>query len=306
MTVLVTGASGFIGAAVVRALSQRGEQVVCPLRRHVPELQGLRRVTCVTVDCLDPVALRQAVNSTKPKVVIHLTASGVRPSERDPVALAQGNVGTLAALLQAAQDWPLTRLVHIGSVAELGDPGALPCNEDTPLAPISAYGGAKAAATTFGCGVAAALGLPFVVLRLFGTFGIGEAPARLLPHLCRHLLRGEPVPLTSGEQIRDFTWIDDVVAAILRGADATLPAGSLYHVCSGRGQSVRQVGERMAQLLGASPDLLQWGAVPQRSDEPAVLIGDPRRFLAATGWRATTSLDAAIDQMAAYVRGTRG
>lgn len=306
MTAVVTGASGFVGGALARHWAAQGRRVVCPLRRPCPQLDGLANLRTVHVALDDPRELAAALQDEKPQVVVHLAASGVRPEERGLTSLAAGHVGVLAAVLQAAQSWPLARFVHAGSVAELGAGSGEPLDETAALSPISSYGAAKAAATVFALGTAKATGLPLVVGRLFGVYGIGEAPQRLLPHLAQRLVRGQPAELTSGEQIRDFTWIADVCAALQALAEAELPALSTWHVCSGQGRSVRQVGARMAELAGADPALLQWGALPQRADEPARLVGDPRRLQAATGWRARTGLDEALQRMLAFERGRLG
>jgi len=228
----------------------------------------------------------------------------VKLEDRIPHALVAGNVGTVASLLQVAARWPLQRFVHIGSCAEYGQVGGQKVDEDTALAPTSAYGGAKAAASMMALGLAAQTGVPLTILRLFGTFGIGEAPQRLLPYVLGQLLRHQPCQLSPGDQVRDLTWIDDVIDALIHTTQVPLESGSVFNVCSGQGITVREVGERIADRLGVPRSLLHWGALPHRDDEPRVLVGDPRRFQKATGWRATTDLNTAIDRMRDDIRST--
>ena len=112
-------------------------------------------------------------------------------------------------------------------------------NEDSPCRPTSPYGAAKLAATLEGGRLAAELGVPFVTLRIFGVYGPGESPHRIIPALRAKLTRGEAVPLTHGNQVRDFTYVDDLAGAITTAIDARLGDGSIFNVCSGAGVPIR-------------------------------------------------------------------
>jgi UDP-glucose 4-epimerase len=291
---LVTGATGFVGGALVRRLSAEGRTVVCPVRREAAWLQQLPGITPIVTRLHDPEALAADLEGHRPRWIVHLAAAGVRVDDRSPRALIEGNVATVAALLQVATRWPVERFVHVGSCAEYGQVGADPVDEATILAPTSAYGGAKAAASVLALGLAAQTAVPLTILRLFGTFGIGEAPQRLLPYVLESLSRGQPCRLSPGDQVRDLTWIDDVVDALCRVVQVDSAAGQVLHVCSGRGTTVREVCELAADLLGAPRTLLHFGALPHRDDEPRVLVGNPAKMHAMTGWQARTDLDTAI------------
>lgn len=301
---LVTGASGFVGGALVRRMSELGHTVVCPVRREAPALRALPGVIPVVTHLDDPQALSRDLLGYAPNWVFHCAAAGVKLDDRTPQALVTGNVATLAALMSAATHWPVRRFVLLGSCAEYGKVGPQAVDESTALMPSSGYGGAKAAASMLALGLSAQLRVPLLILRLFGTFGPGEGPQRLLPYLIGRLAQGLACPLSPGDQVRDLTWIDDVVDALMLTTQMPVQAERIFNLCSGKGISVREVGERVADRLGAPRSLLQWGALPHRDDEPRVLIGDPRRFQQATGWRATTDLDTAIERMRASLRNT--
>jgi UDP-glucose 4-epimerase len=106
-----------------------------------------------------------------------------------------------------------------------------------------------------------------------------------------------PVSLTDGLQVRDFTYVDDVVSALLLASNCDLEAYSAYNVCSGHPISVRTVAETTARILDRPSDLLKFGSLPTRLDEPAFVVGDPSRFNSATGWTPTVSLDEGIRRM---------
>lgn len=298
--VLVTGATGFVGSALVERLAAQGHRVVCPVRpggEMPPRLQGQTRVSAVVTPMDDAAQLATALAGERPERVYHLAAAGVRADDRGSAALLAGNVNITMALLQAATDWPLQCFVHVGSCAEYGLGCGQPVAEDAPLLPASAYGAAKAAASMLALGFGAAWGLPLVLVRPFGTFGPGEAPQRLLPYLMARLGLGLPAELTPGDQVRDLMWIDDMAAAVQLAGTSGLASGSVWNLCTGQGRTIREIGETLADKMGAPRSLLRWGAVAHRDDEPRVLVGDPSRFWAATGWRPATDFNTALEHL---------
>ncbi|WP_437565892.1 NAD-dependent epimerase/dehydratase family protein [Sorangium sp. So ce542] len=299
---VVTGATGFIGAALVRRLLAGGCDVVAAaparpsgwarLSRPAPG-ERLRRLP---LERLTRDALLDAVGDAPPDAVFHLASAGVNPRERAPDALLEGNVGALVATLEAAARWGGARVVFTGSCSEYSAvvEGQL-VGEGAPRAPADLYGVAKAAAHDYGRAVARALSVPLVTLRLFGVYGPGEAPHRLIPYLAARLRAWERVDLTPGTQLRDLTFVDDVVEALLLGATtAGLELGAAYNVCSGRPTSVREVCLEVARQLGAPESLLDFGARPPRADELPWLVGDPGRFCAATSWRPRVPLSSGV------------
>lgn len=299
---LVTGGSGFIGSALVRRLLRNQVDVICLVRpgRGIPrDLEGVRTIE---VDSFRLERLKTALADVSAEVVFNLASYGVKQQDRDPDQLVEGNVTLVANLLRATHGFAPKRFIHAGSCSEYGfppQPGTA-IDEDTVLAPTSLYGAAKAAATVYGTALARELGMPFTTLRLFGVYGTGESPVRIIPYLIHKLQRNEAVDLTAGEQVRDLLNVDDVVEAFVTAAETDgLQNGRVYNVCSGKGLRIRQVGEQVAVELGKPQALLEWGKRAYRSDEPMWLVGNSQRFSEATGWRPRITLDAGIRQMIA-------
>jgi nucleoside-diphosphate-sugar epimerase len=282
---LVTGASGFIGSNLAHALIARGDEVICLTRRP---LAALEQAGAQVVHSLDGVRAER---------VFHLAAAGVSAKDRKTTPLLDGNVGLVARLLESVADWPLTHFVHTGSCSEYGPvaSGVL-LTEDHAIRPESMYGAAKAASSLVADALARRLGLPFVSLRLFGVYGPGEAPSRLLPTLLSTLRGTEVCRLTPGRQVRDFTFITDVVQAFILAGTTQLDERA-YNVCSGAGVTIRTVAREAASLLEVPDDRLQFGALPYRDDEPMWIVGDRSRFSAATGWEPRVGLRAGIERM---------
>jgi UDP-glucose 4-epimerase len=292
-SIAVTGSSGFIGARLVRQLAASGHRVSCLVRtesRGGSAIKGVERHVIPSSAADFSALLRRLAAST----VVNLASYGVAPSENDPHALLDANVGALTRLLAACAGTG-ARVIHAGSCSEYGPvPQPALMTEDTPCNPSSPYGAAKLAASREGQALAARLGVPFVTLRFFGVYGPGESPHRIIPALRAKLAVGEPVPLTHGNQVRDLTYVDDLCSAVAAALDTDLPAGSIYNVCTGVPVTIRDVCLTVCRALGAAPELLKFGATELRQGEQPWVVGDPGRFRAATGFQASTTLAAGV------------
>lgn len=307
---VVTGASGFVGSALCERLDEEGIRVYAVVRNGQGErLKNLQRsgAEIVELPALDNAGLKKLFALASPDAVFHLAAYGVNPAHRDPDETIDGNLGFLARLLAAAKEANVGRFVHTGSCHEYGaaplsEAAPRPLRETDPIAPLSTYGAAKAGSVFYGSAYAAANDMPFVTLRLFGVFGPAESPHRLIPYVIGRLSRDEPVDLTSGEQVRDLLYIDDVTEAYLMAARCPmlLPRG-VYNVCSGAPQRIRDVVETVADVVGKPRKLLAFGGRQSRRDEAHWVVGDPSRFLGATGWRPRVSLREGIARVAAAI-----
>jgi nucleoside-diphosphate-sugar epimerase len=287
--VLVTGATGFLGGALVHSLKSLGAEIHALAR--AAQLSGTK---VLTVSSYSPEEVYATLAGTSIDVVFHLGAYGVKPDERDHELLLRGNVEVTAAIVQAlAPSRP--RMIFAGSCAEYA-PGVAPqrMDESHALAPLSVYGAAKAAAHLCGCAMARQLGIEFVTLRPFGIYGPGEARHRLIPYLARALAAGETPNLTPGEQARDWIYVDDAVEAFVRAALVELSPYSAYNVCSGVPVSVAEVARMVARTLGKEDSDLGLGRTSYRPDEPRWVVGDPKRFFDATGWTPKVELGEGI------------
>ena len=305
-SVLVTGATGLIGSALVRLLRAEDIAVYCVIRRgslsKLPPLAGLE---AIEVPSFETEVLRKSLSGITCNTVFHLASYGVQINARDRDQLVAGNVQLLSHVLEAFSDRPPTKFLYAGSCSEYGLAAhdGQPISEDQPLRPTSLYGAAKAAAELYGQALAMQLKIPFTALRLFNVFGPEEAPHRLLPSIIQALDQDRPVDLTGGEQQRDLLHVDDVAGALLAAARSeNLQAFAAYNICSGQPVRIREVGETAARLMGKAQDLLQWGKLPYRSDEPMWVVGDPTRFQQATSWRPKMSLTEGIRSMVAALR----
>lgn len=292
-SIAVTGSNGFVGARLVERFVERGFRVACLVRpesraRALPE-NAERHPIPPGAEDFSALLARLA-----PEAVINLATYGVAPQETNWATMLDANAGALTRLLVACAGTK-TRLIHAGSCSEyarIEEP--LLATEDTPCHPSTPYGAAKLGATEMGRALSGRLGVPFVTLRLFGIYGPGESPHRIIPAVSSRLRRGERVELSPGTQVRDLSYVDDVADAFVRATEVELPTGAVYNVCSGRGVTIRTVSEAVCAALGAAPDRLIFGAYPMRPGEELWLVGDAARYERATGWKAETTLEAGI------------
>lgn len=260
MRVVVTGGAGFIGSHLVSALADRGDEV-----RVLDDLStGYRanlddRAELFAGDIADETLVRRAVEGAE--LVFHQAAHrAVLRSVEQPLATDTANVHGTLNVLKAAADAGVRRVVYASSSSVYGDTTSFPTAEAAPTRPRSPYAVTKLAAEHY-CRVFAELyGLETVALRYFNVYGprqrADSAYAAVVPLFIDALRRDEaPVIHGDGNQRRDFTYIDDVVAANLAaaGAPGGICSGQVYNIAGGGAHSVLDILNILGQILGVAP-----------------------------------------------------
>jgi UDP-glucose 4-epimerase len=297
VSVLVLGATGFIGRRVVAALAGRGAAVTAAGRnvRALAALPRVRVIRTAVCDLADSDEVVRLVRQTRPAVTFNFAAYGVGPDERDHGTAHRINAvlpGELAAAIEPVPPsaWSGVALVHAGSALEYGTSGG-DLREDTTPAPTTLYGRTKLAGTHAVAARAREHGLPAVTARLFTVYGPGERAGRLLPSLLETAVTGKPLPLTAGVQRRDFTYVDDVTDGLLRLARADVRTGETVNLATGHLETVRRFAERAAGVLGIDTALLEFGAVPTRAEEMSHDPVSVARLRTLVGWVPATSIE---------------
>jgi len=290
---LVLGASGFIGRWVTWALEQRGSAVT-PVARDADRAQAVlapmgveARVHIAGAD--ERASLEALFERVRPAVVFNLIAYGVNPRDRDPSlaqALNDSFVGWLAEALARAPEpespWLGNRLVHVGTQYEYGPRAHMV--EDAEATPTTLYGQTKLAGTHRLQETARRLGLPAVTARLCNVYGAGEAQTRLLPSMIRAARAQEAIQLSSGEQLRDFTYIEDIAEGLLRLGAAYPLAGDAVNLASGVSAPLRGLIMEMAHQLQIPTSHLEFGVRPDRAEEAREIRVSVERLRHLTGW----------------------
>lgn len=305
MTVaLVTGAAGFVGANLTRALLRDGRQVRALIRPGSDRWRLPVDDPCLSVaevDLADVVAVRDEVRSSAPSEVFHLAAHGAYPSQRDLPRMVDVNIRATAALLDVALELGGPPVVVAGSSSEYGLKDHAP-TEDESAVPNSDYAVTKLASTTLCIHRAMSTGLPVVVLRLASVYGPWEEPSRLVPTLLRSAIRGELPPMADPTTARDFVHIDDVVEAFTRAA-ARAPQcrGHVLNIGTGVQHTLREIVEVARSCFGIEAEPA-WGSYPPRPWDTTTWVTDPTRAAKELGWRAATDLPSGLLATARWLR----
>lgn len=267
--VLLTGATGFVGRQVLRALEQRGQPARLVLRTggRTVEASNVER-TVQTPDLFAEPAEWWAEACRGVDTVIHVAWYAEPGKYLDSPANLDCLSGTLA-LAKGAAAAGVRRFVGVGTCFEYDLTGAT-LSPGTSLRPLTPYAAAKAAAFMMLSQWCPLQRIEFAWCRLFYLYGEGEDPRRLVPYVRQKLSAGEPADLTDGTQVRDF--LDVASAGRLIADIATGRSQGPVHVCSGVGVTVRELVEAIADEYGRR-DLLRFGVRPPNLTDPPVVVG---------------------------------
>jgi UDP-glucose 4-epimerase len=255
---LVTGGAGFIGSHLVEALVRRGDSVRVLDNLSTGRLENLSavrdQIELIEADLGDLDAVRAATRDVE--VVFHQGAlASVPRSVADPLATHHACATGTLHVLMAAWEAGVRRVVYAASSSAYGKSERLPKRETDPTLPLSPYAVAKLAGEQYCAAFSIVHGLETVRLRYFNVFGPRQPPdspyAAVIPLFIRAMLAGRsPVIHGDGQQSRDFTFVEDVVQANLRAADAPGVSGKVYNIaCSGR-TSLLELVAKINFLLG--------------------------------------------------------
>ena len=241
-SVLVTGASGFIGAHLCRRLETCGARVHAVSRAlHRTDTEHLE---WWQADCRDISAVRELFRAIRPQMVFHLASHVTGARELDAVLPTfSDNLASTVHLLTAAAEVECQRIVLAGSSEE-------PVGFNETTFPCSPYGAAKWASSIYGRMFHRLFQVPVVIPRIFMTYGPDQKDVRkLVPYVVRRLLRGEVPRLSSGRRQADWIYVDDVVEGLLRSAVVPGIEGCAFDLGSGSLIAVRAIVEQIAEIV---------------------------------------------------------
>ena len=302
MKALVTGGAGFIGSTLVDRLLAEGHSVDVIDNLSSGNLGNLAQaraqrdheLTFHQIDiCTEEVSA--LIERREPDVVYHLAAQAdVRVSVSNPALDARINVIGAINVLEGARRCGARKLVFAssgGTIYGEPDPADLPVNESHPLRPLSPYGITKRVFTDYLTAYREMFQLEFTSLALANVYGPRQDPhgeAGVVSIFAGKLLAGEPCTIFgTGEQTRDFVFVDDVVDAFVRAADKG--DGLLMNIGTGREVSVIELYRSMAAAAGVTDEPV---FAPARIGELDRISLDPGRATMQLGWTPWTDIDA--------------
>jgi UDP-glucose 4-epimerase len=304
MRVLLTGVGGFVGSHVLRRFVRDGEhQVAVVLRpgRARPRIDALLDgVEVIPGDLAHAQILAEPVRRFAPETVVHAAWAVTTAKNRNSVEHTE-HVHYTIDLIKLAHAAGARHFVGIGSQAEYGA-AADRHQTQAPGQPTTLYGTAKLCAGMLAERICAAIDMRFAWLRLFSAYGPGEDAAWLIPALCAKFLAKEKPATTAGEQRYDYLYVDDVAEAVHRVA-MTAQATGFFDLGSGRGVAVREVIERVRDLI--DPGLpIGFGDVPYAADQVMRMEANIDSLQRLTDWQPQIDLDTGLRRAVDWFRRT--
>lgn len=297
-SVLITGATGFIGSALIRRLLELQSRPLGLYHQKPPTLShpALNWAQC-ELDSGEQLAAVFAAHA--PQIVFHLAGTrGGRGTEHARLQTTiETNLRLTHTLLEASHKHGVQAFVQAGSSEEYGLVPA-PFFENHGVHPESAYGVSKLSATLLTQQYARACSFNACSARIFMAYGPGQGLDFFLPQLFQAWSSGSVLAMSPGEQTRDFVWIEDCIEALLRLGAHTQLEGTVVNVCTGTETSLRDVIELLHRLSGKAAQV-QLGALPYRSREMMRNVGDTTWLRELTGFVPQTTLQEGMTRVLA-------
>ena len=297
--ILLTGSSGTLGHHVLDQLLARTDFEVLTIGRSERPAEGAKgNARHQVIDFENKRQLTSVFRRFQPTCVIHCAAGGMIFPHVQWFKLIRFNVEVTLALFEQAAAVPGCHFIHVSTGLAYRATGA-PLTENDALENIHPYGASKAAADILLRSAALEFGAPLTLFRPFSFTGLKDNRTRLFPSILRAAAAGEALPLSPGDQQRDFCSARDIARGIVRGVDRP-PAprcAALYNLGSGRALTLRELIDEVVDQLRL-PVQLKFGAHGYGAFEPMHLVADITRARSELGWSPEHNLAHAVWQLA--------
>ncbi len=304
-TILVTGATGFIGSHVARALVAKGEDVHILARKNsnmwrIADI--VSKISVHTVDVLDQEKLNKVILKIKPEIIYHFASSGlyggVSISDNE---LIEVNITGLINLFAALEPVPYKAFINVGSVAEYGMKDK-PMKESDLCEPMNGYAISKLAATRYATMIAKIKNKPVATFRVFSPFGEFDDHRRLINKVNLELLAGRDLSLANPNAMRDYMYIGDLTVFFLE-APTKYPqiSGEIFNVSVGSQRSIKSTVDEIAKNYD-SKSVITWQPEKVMPWESKVWQADMTKTFATFSWRPKVSFEEGIKRTTEWVK----
>jgi polyisoprenyl-phosphate glycosyltransferase len=311
MRVVVSGATGFVGANLCRRFLAQGHDVVALIGKERSDWR-LRldhpRLSRANVNFEVEGDLRGLIARVRPEVWLNCAAYGAYPSQTESNRIYRVNFDAVRWILEALRETQdLRAFVQMGSQSEYGLNCSAPAETLPPL-PDSDYAVSKVAATALTQFYGKKHGLPAWVFRLYSVYGPYEDTSRLVPKLLAHAQNKKLPPLVNPKVSRDFIHVDDVcdaTAALIQkalGAQGAghFPRGEVFNIGTGACTTLEQLVTTARSAFGIQ-EAPSWGSMPDRDWDHADWYSNPSKAREVLGWSATTPLREGLQKTLAWM-----
>lgn len=300
--ILVTGASGFVGANLFKMLAAARSDVFAVVQREKNwRLLDVRDECVIAVDLNDHAAVKNMVTTVSPQTVFDCVAYGAYSFEKDDRLIYQTNFLAVSSLVGLLAQRPFSAYVHAGSSSEYGNNCTAPA-EISRCDPNSHYAVSKLAVANYLGFMGKTHSFPCVNLRLYSVYGPLEDTSRLIPALVRRGISGKLPPLVDARTTRDFVYVDDVCVAFVLAASKMHPGlyGESLNIGTGQKTTIGELA-RVAQRLFGVTEEPQFGTMGGRDWDTAEWYSNPQRAMTELDWKPTVSLEQGLQLAADWV-----
>jgi len=311
-TVVVTGAGGFIGSALVERLVADGAHVRAMLRYTSRGRRGwlddipdpvMQEVDITLGDVRDVDAVREVARGAH--AIFHLAALiGIPYSYEHPQEVIDTNIiGTSNVLLAAKELATLERVVLTSTSEVYGSALRIPIDEQHPLQAQSPYSATKIAADALGLSFHRSFGMPVTIVRPFNAYGPRQSARAVIPTIISQALAGMTLKLGTLETTRDFTFVEDTAKGFVAVAASDAAVGEVVNIGSGSEVSIRDVVAKIGEIVGRDLDVAadELRMRPEKS-EVSRLHADSSKAQKLAGWRAEVSLDEGLRRTSEWIQ----
>lgn len=303
--VLITGATGFVGANILRFLVKKNYSPHVLIRR-TSNLWRIRdlipKIALYNVDLLEKGLLDKTIKKIKPQVIFHFANAALYQGQPTSVkSYIEVNLLGTINLITACKDIDYQCFVNTGSSAEYG-PKEKPMKENDFCQPLSLYAITKLAATGYATFVGKKEKKPIITLRLFSPFGVYDDPNRLMTETIYNALGNRQISLSDPLLVRDYIYIEDVANAYIASIDkAKKFKGEIFNIGSGKQTSIKDVVEAVRKLSGSS-SIIKWGVLKPRTFESKVWRADISKIKKCLSWKPRNSFEKGLRETINWFR----
>ena len=298
---IITGATGAIGIALSKLLSEKNIPVLAVIRKNSARrkyIDGLPDVDILECDISD-FDIVEADGSVHYDVIFDLAWEGSDQGSRQNPDIQKKNIEYIPSIIRFAQRSGCKTFIGAGSQAEYGRVSGK-INEEHPLNPVTEYGKAKLQVENLSREICTAKGIRYVWPRIFSVYGPGMGMDSLITYSISEIMKGNSPKMTKGEQIWDFMYADDAALALYLLA-VNESAEGVYCISGGEGMSVREYTTIIRDV--ANPEVeLKFGEIPYQENQVMELVGDISKLKKETGFKSSVPFDVGIMRMVEWMK----
>lgn len=298
--VLITGGSGFLGSHLINKLIGMDAEIysIDIFEPFNPILQdNLHKFLFFKIDLSENIKLIDLVNKINPDYIYHIAGDINRERINiDLVRLINNNITSTVNLLSAMRNIDYKKFIFI-STGEVYDYNKNHfVNENSTLNPVSPYSASKLASEIFCRTLSEIYKKDYLILRLFNFYGEGQSPKMFIPQIINAAIDGKDFEMTFGEQTRDFTYIGDIVEAIIHSSFSENVKNDILNVGSGREIKIKELAEKINKLM-KNTIKIKYGALQYNHNEIWRMCCDNSKIRELIGWYPKISLDEGLKKI---------